>query len=523
MTGRRGFSVASPSLEREERELAGRTSGALYGLGGLTLVLLTVLPGVTHAHRELLLLCAAGACGWGLCQALVIDWNRTPWWLIHVSNTASLALIAVIVASTGGGRSPAWVYIFLIVVPAAYFYRPAVALAYLLGCVLTHALVLLYDPGALHQYFLPQFAIAVPSYLALGAATLAGKQLMRKLRRRAERLAAEQGALRRVATAVVGGVSEEQFFELVAREAGALLGAGAAGIMRLHDHDATIVMGSWADHPGGRYSAGTHVPIRPGSDLAQAISTRRPIRIDDHSHGSPVSRLGYRCSVVTPVVVAGELWGALAATAPQPGGLGAEDERRLTEFGDLLTLAITNIEDRARLASQATSDALTGLSNRRALHDRLSAELAGHRRRKAELSIALIDIDHFKQINDLGGHEIGDQILVLVADTLRGLARSEDTLARLGGDEFAWVLPETTCEQAQLAVQRARLAVAEIAASMLTITFSAGICDSTETWEPGELIRHADAALYSSKRNGRDQVRVFGPGSATPSALNTGR
>jgi diguanylate cyclase (GGDEF)-like protein len=497
------------AVESEERTLAGLTSGLLYVLGGSTLLLLTVLPGVTHVHRDLLYGCALGAVVWGLWQAAAIDWNRAPWWLIHFSNIAALGLIAVMVAATGGGRSPAWVYVFVIVVPAAYFYRPGIAIAYLVGCVLTHAAVLLYDPAALHQYFLAQFAIAAPSYLVLGGATLAGKQLMRNLRRRAEELAAEQSALRRVATAVVSDGSTEELYELVAREAGGLLGAGAAGIMRLEKPDSTTVMGSWADHPDGRYPAGTQVPIRPGSDVAAAIETRRPVRIADHPPGSPVSRLGYRCSIVTPVLVAGQVWGVLAATASAPGGLDAGDERRLTEFADLLAMAITSIEDRAKLATQASSDALTGLANRRTLGERLAAELARAGRHGSSVSVAVIDIDHFKQVNDVGGHEAGDQTLVWVADCLSRQARSEDTLARIGGDEFAWVLPETTRDQALIVVERARRAISSTTTSSPGITVSAGISDSDSATEPSELIRCADLALYWSKQHGRDQARLF--------------
>jgi diguanylate cyclase (GGDEF)-like protein len=509
MTSGFRHAASAAAVEREERDLAGKTSGLLYFLGGCTLLLLTVLPGVTHAHRHLLYGCALGAVAWGLLQAMAINWNRAPWWLIHISNIASLILIGAIVAATGGGRSPAWVYLFIVAVPAAYFYRPGVALAYLIGCVLTHAAVLLYDPQALHQYFLPQFAIAAPSYLALGVATLAGKRLMRTLRRRAEELAAEQGALRRVATAVVGDGSPEAFYALVAREAGALLGADAAGIMRLENPKCAIVMGSWADRPDGRYPAGTPVPIRPASDIAGAIETRRPVRISDHELGSPVRRLGYRSSVVTPVLVAGQVWGVLAATAPDPGGLDVADERRLTEFADLLAMAITSIENRAKLAAQASSDALTGLANRRTLGERLAGELARARRHGSSLSVAVIDIDHFKQVNDLGGHEAGDQTLVWVANCLSTQARSEDTLARIGGDEFAWVLPETTRDQALIVVERARQAMAGKTAPIPNLTVSAGVCDSNSAAEPSELIRCADLALYWSKQHGRDQARMY--------------
>ena len=134
----------------------------------------------------------------------------------------------------------------------------------------------------------------------------------------------------------------------------------------------------------------------------------------------------------------------LAVTGAQPGAFDSEDEQRLMEFGDLLATAIASIEDRAKLATQATTDPLTGLANHRALQQRLAAEAARAARHDTPLSVAVIDIDHFKQINDSARHETGDEVLVQVARCLTGLARAEDTLGRVGGDEIAWMLPDTT-------------------------------------------------------------------------------
>ena len=501
--------VPAVPTRSEERALAGRISGIGFLLAAVTLALLTVLPGVTHAHRGALLGLAGAVAVVGLCELFLIDWHRASWSLLHVSTVISLVAVAVAVADTGGARSPAWVYLFIVVILAGYLYRPWVAALYVAGAVAANALPLFYDSRATHDLFLSQFVIAVPAYLILGGSTLAVKLLLRRMRFQAEELAAEQSALKRVATAVVGGGSPEEFYELVAYEAGWLLGAGAAGILRLESPTETLVMGSWSDHPGGRYPSGTSVPIRPGSDIDVAVEARRAVRIDDHEPDSAVSRLGYRCSIVTPVLVADQVWGVLAVTALQAGGLDGDDERRLSAFGDLLALAITSIEDRARLATEASSDALTGLSNHRTLRERLGTELARGQRHNSPLSVAVIDVDNFKRINDAGGHEAGDKMLIWVAHCLAGLARSEDTLARVGGDEFAWVLPETTREEALLAVERARRAIADAELPMPQITVSAGICEATGAEDPAELIRCADQALYWSKQHGRDQVRLY--------------
>ncbi len=106
---------------------------------------------------------------------------------------------------------------------AAYFFAAPVAFLYLGACVVVHALPLVYDPQAIQGVFLAQFAIAAPAYLVLGGAIVDGKRRMWTLRTRSERLAEQQGALRRVATAAVGGENPERIYELVATEAAALL------------------------------------------------------------------------------------------------------------------------------------------------------------------------------------------------------------------------------------------------------------------------------------------------------------
>jgi diguanylate cyclase (GGDEF)-like protein len=501
--------AAALSVAPEERTLAGRVCGVLYIVGGITLwlsALLAALPGVSWT---LLSAVAVFAVGWGLVSVVAIPWRRAPWWLIHLSTAGAFGVIAVAIASSGGGESPAWIYLFFVGLFAAYFYRPVVAFAYFAACVITHGCALIFDPQGATSVSVGQFVIASPAYFVLGGAIVTGRRQMWRARRQAERLAAEQGGLRRVATAVVDGDSPERLYELVASEVARLLSAGAAGILRLESPTEMVVMGSWADRNGGRYEPGTRVPVRPGSDVAEALATVRPVRVDSHADGSPVDRLGYRSSIVAPLHVAGKTWGLLAATAAAPGRWTADDEQRLTAFGDLLATAITSIEDRAKLAAQASTDPLTGLANHRTLHERLVAEMARAVRHGRPLSVAVLDIDHFKQINDLGGHDSGDEMLVHVARCLRSLARAEDTLGRIGGDEFAWLLPECTREQALVAVERARALIATSVPETFPMTVSAGICDTRETGDATELIALADGALYWSKGHGRDQCWLY--------------
>jgi diguanylate cyclase (GGDEF)-like protein len=501
-------------IRPEERRVAGRVGGAVWVIGSVTIILLAlVLPEAPDARSAAITIGAAGAV-WGLISLLVLDYRRAPWWLFHLSTAAGAGTVTAAIELTGDARSPALACLFYVVVFAAYFYRPLVAATYIVACEAIQAIVVLGSPSGVHPQGIAVLIVATPALAILGAAIVSGKAYMWRVRRRSEELAAEQSALRRVATAVVNGESPERFYLLVATEVGCLLGATGAGILRLDSPEMTTALGTWADDPAKTYPYGTRIPVRAGGALVEALAVDRPVRVDHESPESATGQLGYGSSIVAPIKVSGEVWGVLAVAAGTAHGFTVEHERRLTEFGDLLASAIASIEDRAKLAAQAATDGLTGLANHRTFRERLGSDLARARRHQTPLSMAVIDIDRFKLINDLGGHEAGDEMLLRVARCLTSAARTEDTLARVGGDEFAWILPETTREQALVAVQRAREEVAAIGDPMCRMTISAGICDSSWTADPIELVRLADRALYASKEHGRDQVRIYSPDTA---------
>lgn len=164
----------------------------------------------------------------------------------------------------------------------------------------------------------------------------------------------------------------------------------------------------------------------------------------------------------------------------------------------------------ARLHELATTDALTGLMNRRCLLDALAREQALRQRKPHPLSLILVDIDHFKRINDTHGHAIGDAALKAVAGILRECTREMDFVARWGGEEFLLVQPHASKAQAQQTAERLRAAVAaaslvvEGVAIQLTITL--GLTDLGAN-EPVDLgIQRADGALYLGKHQGRNRV-----------------
>ncbi len=170
-----------------------------------------------------------------------------------------------------------------------------------------------------------------------------------------------------------------------------------------------------------------------------------------------------------------------------------------------------------RLEKMSRTDALTELSNRWHFVELLEAELARSVRYAPPLSLLMIDIDHFKLINDDFGHLIGDRALVQVGMVLRAQLRKCDYAARYGGEEFAIVLPETDASGALVVAERCRLAIAEttfgthsgeVPGPQLTVSVGVVTCPDSRVKCADDLIRIADDALYASKRAGRNRVTV---------------
>jgi diguanylate cyclase (GGDEF)-like protein/PAS domain S-box-containing protein len=156
----------------------------------------------------------------------------------------------------------------------------------------------------------------------------------------------------------------------------------------------------------------------------------------------------------------------------------------------------------------AITDGLTGLCNRRHITGRLEQELGRAERYQTPLSIFLFDLDHFKRINDVHGHAVGDEVLVAVAGMLRHELRDVDLLGRYGGEEFLVVLPNVDHAAARAVAERLRLAIRELRFGPpdLRVTLSGGVAQALAEESTEHLVRRADMRLYSAKGAGRDQV-----------------
>jgi diguanylate cyclase (GGDEF)-like protein len=161
----------------------------------------------------------------------------------------------------------------------------------------------------------------------------------------------------------------------------------------------------------------------------------------------------------------------------------------------------------ARRREESVTDHLTGLANRRGFDDRLAAELERAVRHGRALSLVIVDLDHFKEVNDVHGHAAGDAVIAHVAGELRARARFGELVARIGGEEFAWMLPETSLADATRAAERARAGIAgSPAPGGLRVTLSAGAAELEPGIDAAALCRRADEALYRAKAAGRDRV-----------------
>jgi diguanylate cyclase (GGDEF)-like protein len=171
----------------------------------------------------------------------------------------------------------------------------------------------------------------------------------------------------------------------------------------------------------------------------------------------------------------------------------------------------------SELQQQIVVDELTNVYNRRGLAPALDRELAHYRRYREDFSLVLLDLDHFKQLNDAYGHAAGDAALIEVAEFLRSRLRDTDVLARIGGEEFLILLPHTALAAAQATVELLCRALREkrltLFGTQVQVTASWGITNTNGCADTNahELFRQADFALYRAKNNGRDRVCIFSP------------
>ncbi len=302
----------------------------------------------------------------------------------------------------------------------------------------------------------------------------------------------------------------QYLFETISELVCGLLDADACSVMLL-DSSRTVLLGKAAHglEAGRIHEISFHV----GEGIAGWVAAHgEPTRIDDCARDPRFlvfddSESRIRSMVCVPLIARGETVGVLTVTDSTPCVFSDDDVELVGFIAKTIALDMENM----RLRKVSVTDPLTGAYNREFLQHRLPAELSLAHQRSQSLAMAMVDVDHFKLVNDRFGHDVGDEVLSEVARRLRGAIRSTDLLVRYGGEEFLVVLPDADLGRACEIGERVRAALQAEAiqtssGATIETRVSVGVAALTPEDDAATLIRRADTALYSAKGRGRNRV-----------------
>jgi diguanylate cyclase (GGDEF)-like protein len=216
-----------------------------------------------------------------------------------------------------------------------------------------------------------------------------------------------------------------------------------------------------------------------------------------------------------PLAIGGEIMGCISLNSDQPNAFDAQDLQFFSVIGYQMAASLEHFQRFSSIKNIAIYDTLTNLYNRRYFEEGLEIEVQKSFSSKTPLSLIMVDIDHFKKMNDTFGHPEGDKILREIASLLKTSVRKKDTVARYGGEEFILILPGANLEESSMIAERIRQSVErtafEVRQTRLNITISLGISNFPvhRPKSDKELVKMADLALYEAKNAGRNRVCIF--------------
>jgi diguanylate cyclase (GGDEF)-like protein len=261
--------------------------------------------------------------------------------------------------------------------------------------------------------------------------------------------------------------------------------------------------------------------VQPLYDLTvdlEAIQSGQPLVVPDtHQEPSWVvleETAWIRSYLAVPICLQDHVLGLLRLDGDTPGEFSAEDAERLRPLANAAAIAMENARLFGEVQRLATTDGLTGTYNRRHFFELAEREIERGRRYGQPVSAIMIDIDHFKQVNDTYGHAAGDQVLRTMAKRCSESIRDIDILGRYGGEEFAIILPATDLSGASNVAERLCRCISDVPVVTdrgdITITISVGVASNDhDEGDLATLLNHADAAMYAAKQAGRNRVAVI--------------
>lgn len=446
-------------------------------------------------------------------SGLVLPWSRLPRWTHLLPAIAYFAVIGLLREAQGGSTSG---YAMLAILPIVWIAltlgRREVALAIAAGVGLF--LVPLTSIGA-DVYTPAEWRGAL---IWIGVALIVGffiESLVQKGRvetaeaeQRAAELEESEGAMAAIADVVREAATSTDIRDVVCRATLDVAGAAVSTIVEPED-------GEWLVVTGSAGLNGDPVRVRIGRDPSGSeiafVTGQRLLVPDVQAERALARRLvadspDLVSALYEPIVRDGRTIGVLAVGWTERVD---ELESRRARAVQVLALeagaALERAELVARLERMSVTDELTGLPNRRSWDETLDAAIAAASRTSSRLSVALVDLDHFKAYNDSHGHQAGDRLLKAAAASWRSVLRGSDTITRYGGDEFAVVLPDCSLEEARNVLERLRTMTPEVE------TCSVGVAEWDGDESGASVLERADIALYHAKHSGRDMLVAAEP------------
>jgi diguanylate cyclase (GGDEF)-like protein len=373
--------------------------------------------------------------------------------------------------------------------------------------------------SAEHPQQAQSFDTAVRSSMPKATSLQLTVSVTTKLAHLLQEQAGREIAVNRIATAIRESLQLDVILQKTVDEVGSALKAGSCSLRaEVKIQDRSLKYFYFAD-PQERSNARREQLGAELEDHCRYFADDHEVLVrdgDDESETCPI--------VVAPLRFQERLLGVLQVNSADFSHQWHENEVLLLRtVADQVAVAVNHADLFAKIQQQALTDPLTGCFNRRSFETQLDRDLASARRGPQALSLVLLDLDRFKQLNDSAGHEAGDQALRQLADCLRREMRLADSVARYGGDEFVVILPHAGSAGALNVAERLRARIEEIHIPPFgNLTASIGIASFPEHAKTrAELFRLADRALYDAKGAGRNCVRIAEAGEVQVSRVNS--